>query len=309
MKVLFISSGNSGKISSIVLEQANSLKAIGIEVDFFAIKGKGIFGYLKNIRELHQFKKGKSFDIYHAHYSFCGFVAYLAGCKPLVVSLMGSDIKSNPIFRPIVKMFINYFWEKTIVKSADMKTDIGIESLAVIPNGVNTNLFKPIDRKTCLEALNWYSNKTHILFAADARRTEKNYALAKRAVELLQHPQIELHTLQNVPFEKMPIYFNAADIVLLTSLWEGSPNVIKEAMACNKPIVTVRVGDVAQTLGNTQGTYICTFEPDHVKQQLEHAIAYAHQHQQTTGRDRIDALGLNSQLVANKLAEIYKSCK
>ena len=95
MTILFISSGNSGKISPIVKAQADSLIKKGVAIDFFLIKGKGLTGYLKSIFILRKFIKKNNYDLYHAHYSLSAFVATLAGCKPLVVSLMGSDVKKD----------------------------------------------------------------------------------------------------------------------------------------------------------------------------------------------------------------------
>jgi hypothetical protein len=96
MKVLFVSSGNSEfGISPIVKNQGESLKQNGIDLDYFTIKGKGIKGYLKNIPILKKYLKYHNYDIIHAHYSLLAIVATLSGAKPLVVSLMGSDIYGN----------------------------------------------------------------------------------------------------------------------------------------------------------------------------------------------------------------------
>ncbi len=96
MKVLFVSSGNSEiGISPIIKNQGESLKQNGIDLYYFTIKGKGINGYLKNIPILKKYLKYHNYDIIHAHYSLLAIVATLSGAKPLVVSLMGSDIYGN----------------------------------------------------------------------------------------------------------------------------------------------------------------------------------------------------------------------
>ena len=108
MKVLFVSSGNSGKISPIASSQIQMLMSAGIDVDNFLIVGKGFKGYLQNIPKLKTHLKNKKYDVVHAHYSLTAFVASLAGARPLVVSLMGSDVHNTKLNNLIIKLF-NHF--------------------------------------------------------------------------------------------------------------------------------------------------------------------------------------------------------
>ena len=106
MRVLFVCSGNSGDgISPIIRNQANSLISEGIRVDVYAIQKKGVIGYLRTVPELHQFFKKNKYDVIHAHYSKSAYVATLAGAKPLVTSLMGTDVYSSLIDRLLIKFF------------------------------------------------------------------------------------------------------------------------------------------------------------------------------------------------------------
>ena len=100
----------------------------------------------------------------------------------------------------------------------------------------------------------------------------------------------------------MSIYFNASDLVLLTSFWEGSPNVIKEAMACNVPIVSTDVGDVKEVIGKTEGCYITSFDPEDVAEKIKLALKFG---KRTTGIE--DIKHLESSLIAKKIIKIYKS--
>ena len=110
MNVLFISSGNSKSgISPIIKNQGDSLKKQEVSIDYFLIKGKGILGYFKSIFTLKKYLREKRIDVFHAHYSLSGFVAAFAGCKPLVVSLMGSDIKARWYLKYIIKFFLSGF--------------------------------------------------------------------------------------------------------------------------------------------------------------------------------------------------------
>ena len=303
MKILFVSSGNSGKISPIVKSQGESLKKINVSVEYFSIQGKGIRGYIKNIFRLRNHLKNNKYDCVHAHYLFSALVATFASSKPLVVSLMGSDSSKKGFYRLLIRFLVSNFWSSTIVKAEEMHNDIDIKSINIIPNGVNFDHFKPINRNIAIEKINWDKNKKHILFASNSNRPEKNFALAQSAYNIIKNQNIELHTLDNVPFDLMPYYFNAADVILLTSLREGSPNVIKEAMACCRPIVVTNVGDVKKVLGDVKNTFIVESNIEAVSHALKCILAL--EYSSTLGRETIQ--WLDQDLIAKKLVGIYKS--
>ena len=110
MNILFVSSGNSKTgISPIIKNQGESLINSGANVTFFTIKGKGIIGYLKNVLPLKRLLRKNEYDVVHAHYSMSAFVATLSGAKPLMVSLMGSDVKSDKYFRLFIIYLTSFF--------------------------------------------------------------------------------------------------------------------------------------------------------------------------------------------------------
>ena len=303
MRVLFISRAKTNDaVSCIVENQGESLKEKGIELTYFIIKGVGVRGYLKSIVELKGYLKYNKYDIVHSHYSLSGFTAAIARANPLIVSLMGSDVKSKLYYRFIIKLFETFYWSKTIVKSDDMRTSLKSRKAIVVPNGVNFNIFKPIEKELALKHTNWNPSKKNILFAANPERIEKNFKLAKEAFDLLDRNDVELHYLDNVPNNQMPYYYNASDVILLTSLWEGSPNVIKEAMACNVPIVATNVGDIKQVIKNTKGCFLSTFNVEDVSNKLNKALSH---NAVTNGREHIQHL--SSQRIADKVISIYKS--
>jgi glycosyltransferase involved in cell wall biosynthesis len=307
MKVLFVSSGNSKNgVSPIIKSQAESLMKQGVSISHYLIRGKGVFGYLKNILPIKKIIKKGGYDVIHAHYSMSAFIATFAGSNPLVVSLMGSDVKSDKYFKIFIKIFKKISWIKTIVKSEDMKKSLKIDDVVVLPNGVDINFFKNHDRNDALKKTSWNPDKRHVLFAANPLRPEKNFKLAKEAMKLLKTPGTELHYLEDVPHERMPCLLNAADLVLLTSKYEGSPNVIKEAMACNAPIVSTNVGDVDWLLRGLNGCYVASDSPVDLASAIDASLAFSVESRSTKGIDQIMELQLDSQSVAKKMTALYK---
>jgi glycosyltransferase involved in cell wall biosynthesis len=102
------------------------------------------------------------------------------------------------------------------------------------------------------------------------------------------------------------LYYNAVDVILLTSLHEGSPNVVKEAMACNCPVVSTDVGDVRWLFGDTPGYFITSFDYKDVVEKIKLAINFREKYYQTKGRERIIDLGLDSGTVAGRIIDVYR---
>ena len=301
MKVLFVSSGNSKfGISPIIKNQGESLLKAGIDVSYYLIKGKGFRGYIKNIKILKNFIKKNKVDIVHAHYSYSAFVASLAGAKPLIVSLMGDDVQSNYLSKLFIKVFYKLHWKNIIVKSVRMYNILGIANAFVIPNGVNIEVFNSIDKRLCQKKLGWDHNKKHILFPADKSRPEKNFRLAKKVFSILNNKNVELHSLIDVSPKQIPLWMNSADVVLLVSLNEGSPNVIKEAMACNSPIVSTDVGDVKEVIANTKNCYLTSYDPKEIAVKINKVLDFG---KRTNGRENIKHL--ESGFIAKKIINIY----
>jgi len=306
VKILFVCSGNKGEAATLIQNQAQALISKGHTVDYFLIKGKGIKGYLKNIHNLKTFQKTNRFDIVHAHYSFSAVVATLSGSKPLVVSLMGSDIFANRFHFLLVQFFcLISSWRFLIVKSEGMALKVKYCSPEVIPNGVDLLKLIPDDKQGSQARLGWHGNCKHILFPANPERHEKNFNLTLQAIQQIKDPTISVHVFQGTPHSEVVHHYNASDVVVLTSLWEGSPNVIKEAMATNRPIVSTRVGDVEWLFGNEPGHFLADFTRDSVAKQIIAALRFAEEHETTNGRQRLTHLGLDSSSISERLISIY----
>jgi len=309
MKVLFVASGNKdGKLGNVVKNQSDSLKDC-VCLDFFLISNKGFWGYLKNTFPLYKYLRIHKSDVLHSHYSLSAFVSTLAlflhfNKIPHVVSLMGSDTKLAGWNRIFVQIFHRFLWEKTIIKSERMKNELKLTSVEIIPNGVDLKKIEELEKN-----ININARKKMILFASDPNREEKNYTLAKQAIELLGSDNIELKVVYNVPHEEVLMEILNCSLLLLTSKWEGSPNIVKEAMACNCPIVATDVGDVKWLFGNEPGHYLTSFDPRNVAAKIKLALSFAEEKSRTMGRQRIIELGLDSETVAKRIIKVYEDAK
>ncbi len=310
MKILFVSSGNSkAGISPIIKNQGESLRREGVDIEYYTIKGKGIIGYLTNINKLRKFVIDKEFELIHAHYSLSALVVILSFLRlPIVVSYMGSDVLgSHDIngkrtligkLEVFVTKLVNLFVTNRIVKSKEMSQKF--LNSHIIPNGVDFESYKEIEKSFSKKKLGLLKNKEFILFPADPKRPEKNFKLFEEAFRLLANTKYEYICFNDTLNRMTPFFYNASAIVVLTSFHEGSPNVIKEAMACNIPIVSTDVGDVKEIISNTDGCYITNYDPKEIAAKMEMALKY---NKKTTGRLNIKHLEDSS--IAKKIIDIY----
>jgi len=302
LKVLFVCSGNSldGKAKTVVNNQALSLQKSGVEVSFYLIKKKGVKGYLEAVKPLKLLLRKEKFDVVHSHFSLSAFAATLALRSfkkiPHVVSLMGSDAQVKGWKRTLTRYLSNKTWKKTIVKSQKMADDLALTNYEIIANGVDLDLLKPLRESV-------QNKRKIVLFAADPNRESKNYALAKEAFKTIPTENFELRVVYNKMHSELIYELNQCDCVLLTSKWEGSPNIIKEAMALNKPIVATKVGDVPMLISNLDGCFLVEHQADEVSK----AILKATEAKSTLGRQRIKELGLDANAVATRIINIYKT--
>lgn len=312
MKVIFVASGNKavGKVSSFVQSQYDSLQAEGLDMILFPIVGHGVIAHLRAAKQLRALIKKEQADVVHAHYSVCGYVATIASMflrqRPkLVVSILGSFPAHSKKWR-WVKFCVRKLWDKTIVKSQRTAKQLA-EDVAIIPNGVNLDMFYPQDHAAARKDLGLASDKRYIIWCSHPERKEKNFALAQAAVEWMdaKYNAVLLPIYNQLP-ERVAMYMNAADCLLLTSEKEGSPNVIKEAMACNCPIVSTDVGDVRERLSGLEGCYILPEEADKPEEQLARLLANSLDYsKRTEGHKRIIEDQLTVQQVAKRIIQCY----
>lgn len=305
MKVLIVSSGNSGHISPFVLEQGNSLNNLGIDLSYFKIIGKGIVGYLKNLKILK--KKIKEFkpDLIHAHYGLSGLLACLQQEVPVIITFHGSDV--NVFYVRLFSILAARLSAFNIFVEEKIKNNIKNKNKnKVIPCGIELETFYPIEKNTAKKLVNLNCNKQYILFSSNFTNKVKNFKLAQNALSLL-NTNFEVIELKNKSREEVNLLLNACDIALLTSISEGSPQFIKEAMSCNCPIVATDVGDIRDITKNIDGCFITSFEPTSVAEAIKKAMEFSEKNKKTKGRDRIIQLKLDSESIAKEIINIYQN--
>ncbi|HSP88798.1 MAG TPA: glycosyltransferase, partial [Ignavibacteriaceae bacterium] len=231
-----------------VKSQIDSLKKLSINVDVIDLEGNtSSLNYIKYTGKIKGELISKKIDLIHAHYSYCGLSALLTRTKiPIILSLMGSDLLGSADengkvtlrghFDKILSRYVSNHVDQIIVKSKQMADKLNLKvPVEVIPNGVDFTFFRPMDKIECRKKLKLDEKKFLILFLGNPQLNRKNFKLAKSSAEefINQVGSSEAEFIS--PFgnsqEDIVLYLNACDVLLLTSYWEGSPNVIKEAIA------------------------------------------------------------------------------
>ncbi|HEX9378950.1 MAG TPA: glycosyltransferase [Gaiellaceae bacterium] len=259
-----------------IKRQMESLIRLGLRCDVVFIRGyRSPLAYLLAAVELGWWsvvKKRGRYRLVHAHSGEAALAATFYRRAPLLVSYLGDDILGTPgadgrvplLSRLRRSLFRQHsrLARHTITKSREMHCALPSavrRSNTVLPNGVDTRLFRPIDRDAARHKLGWAADNRVALFVGDPKVQRKRYWLAERAVEDARSrlPDLRLKVAAGITPNQIPVLMNASDCLLLTSSIEGSPNVVKEALMCNLPVVATAAGDVAELLQDVQPSYVC----------------------------------------------------
>ena len=297
--------------------QAESLVRIGVEVDPLPIRGySSRVAYLAAAGDLVRRGRRRRYDIVHAHYGHAAAIARLQIRSPLVISYCGDDLLGTPRddgsltarsrMEALAFRRLAYVAAATITKSMQMERMLPASRRTrnhVIPSGVDLDRFRPLPRDEARRQVAWDPEERTILFAGDPGIARKNYALAEAACRQASRsePNLRLRVANGMPPAEIPTVMNAADALLLTSRWEGSPNVVKEAMACELPVVAVPVGDVGERLDGVQG---CFLRPAEATPLSEGLIAAIRQGRAPAARAAVASLSLER--VARRVLAVYE---
>jgi teichuronic acid biosynthesis glycosyltransferase TuaC len=301
---------------SFVEAQMESLRPLGVEYDVVFINGrKSVWNYVRGIGEMRSRLRRQCYDLIHAHFGLSGWVARCQLRRPVVVSFMGDDVLGRPgrggamtwagRFFQMSSFVLARVVRAVIVKTPEMKARLALGTAHVIPNGVDLQLFQPIDQVSARRELGLDISKKFILFPYNPAEVRKRYDLVEAAAKLARReiPELEILPVRGVARRRMPLYMNAADLLVLASLWEGSPNAVKEAMAVNLPVVAVDVGDVAELIGPTEGCYLV---PPDTREIAARIVEVCRRGRRTRGREWIARLSIES--VARQVVNVYASC-
>jgi teichuronic acid biosynthesis glycosyltransferase TuaC len=285
LKVLWIIPGN-GKGSSFIFSrrQVSKLKEMGVEGEsYFLTSRTNPFELLRSRKEVKKIINELSPDIIHAQYgSINGLFAVCLKHPNTIISFQGSDlnsISSLGIIRNLIIQSASRIGLKrsicNIVVGEDLKKIVPLKyhyKSFVIPIGVDENLFKPIPQDRAREMLGWNLTDLVVLFNGNNPEVKRqDIALASITIVKQQFPSARLEILDGtIEPEKIPLLINASNVVLLCSDSEGSPTIIKEAMACNIPIVSNIVGDTKTRLENVNGALLTSQDPSDIANSIIH---------------------------------------
>ncbi len=304
---------------SFVYSQARSLERIGVNLDVLYVPGyRSSREYARGAVEVIRRSKRGQYDLVHAHYGHSGVLARLQTSAPVLLSYCGDDLLGTP--RPdgvglarrsiaLAQGFaqLSRVLSATITKSEEMELRLPLSSRkrnSVVPNGVDLLQFQPMAKHVARARLGWSDARRNVLFVGNPALPRKNVRLAEAVRDELLRRGVpaELRIAWQVDPKAMTVWMAASDVLLFPSLFEGSPNAVKEAMAMELPIVSAQVGDVPERFRGVEGTFISERDPRLMADAVEVALAH-----ERAPRARAAIADLSIDKVAERLVALYRS--
>lgn len=306
---------------SFVREHVEALVGDGIEVDVvFVNPREGKLKYLTEMPRLARAMRAGHYDVLHAQHSYCavqtaGLRSVLGIDTPLLFTIHeGEAYSSSSAGRSTTLTKRLAYWKRLKRLALDLSDHVVTvdERLlavldyrgpySVIAPAVDTELFRPMDRVECRRRLGLPVEEEILFFPASAARPEKGADVFKMALACLDR---KVHVVYGGQIERaeMPLYMNAADVVVQTSHFEASPMVVKEAMACDTPVVSTDVGDVSALFGVAPGCFCTNRDPQRIAAELRQALELRGP---VGARERVLASGLSPTSVAGRYRKVYR---
>lgn len=302
-----------------IKRQVQSLIDRGLRCDVLFIRGyRSPLAYLLAAGRLAAWSlaRRRKYKLVHAHSGEAALAAGFYRRAPLLVSYLGDDVLGTPdengriqrgskVKRALIRRH-SRLADHTITKSLEMETALP-EAVrgrnTVVPNGVDTRAFRPQNRAAARQELGWDLDTRVALFVADPTVARKRHWLAEAAVLLARAelPDLRLEVARGVTPDRIPLLMNAADCLLLTSSIEGSPNVVKEALMCNLPVVATPAGDVEELLDGVVPS--CVSDPSEVA--LSRALVGCLREPRRSNGREVSA-SLDERVIADRLLRLYR---
>lgn len=300
MRVLIVARYINNRFSPFVKEQVRALEKLGFVFQFFPIRYQGVRGYLRELPVLHRTIDAFKPDLLHAHNGPSGLFANLQRRVPVVTTFHGSDI-NEPSSRKISKLAIRLSAFSIFVSQKLIDIAKPTKKFALVPCGISLEDYPMVEKSEARRQMGLKLGGKYVLFAGAFDKEVKNAPLAKATVALL--PGVELLEMKGYSRQQVALLMQAVDALLLTSHTEGSPQAVKEALACGTPIVSVDVGDVKDRIKGVDGCYMAGRNEEELADALNKAIAYG---KRTQGREVVVNNRLTNDIVALRIANIYE---
>lgn len=271
------------------------------QIDGAMAQRRGIKEYLQYFPKVRRELRRGDYDLIHANYGLTAPYAITQFRLPVVLTLWGSDVVG---FDGLVTKACVWRADAVTVRTEEMKERLGRDDAYIVPSGVDLERFRPSDRDEARDRIGWDVDTTYVLFPYSPNYERKNYPLAERVVKAANvelSEDVMLETISGIPHEEVPLYMNAADCMLLTAKYEGSPNTVKEAMACNTPVVSTDVGDVRERLAGVSPGGVGSTEAELVELLVETLDGPA----RSNGREAVSDLSWDA--IGDKIISIYSS--
>jgi glycosyltransferase involved in cell wall biosynthesis len=320
-----------------VREQVESLRAIGCEVDVAAHVAEDTrWMYWKGLWALRRRMRRENYDLIHSHHTYSTVLALVArqlegrasGERrlPIVMTFHESEIFRRGVDYgqdPLRRLKYSMRLKSWALRGADRVIAVqrkmvgrvlgeaaGEVMQTVIPAGIDLERFAPGDRGAARRRMDWPEAGVCVLFPCDPAKPEKRADLAQSGFELwkqtLPPAERELAWLElggGIDYGRMPDAIRACNVVLTPTDYEASPTVIKEALACERPVVSTDVGDVREAYGGLAGVRMCDWTAESVAAALRDALAVEGPF---GGRERLIERGLGLEQVARQVEGIYR---
>ena len=271
-----------------VQEQVKGLCSIGLNVRVLFVdrRAEGPTTYYRLWSKVNQAVAEFEPDAIHVMYGgvMADQIARRHHVRPIVVTFHGSDLLGENLSGWARKIISRYgvYCSRRAAKAAEGVIVVARHlvgalngagaagKVRVIPCGIDLERFKPMDPLVCKRRLGWSTGSFHVLFASSNGDPVKRPWLARAAVAQLSKADrpSEFHYLTAIPNVEVPVWLNASDVLLLTSMHEGSPTVVKEALACGLPVVSVDAGDVADRIQGIEGCHLAGPRPEELAAKL-----------------------------------------